>query len=987
MNRKTNQLEVGRPPQQPSVSPLRIALLLFLLGVGTACATFSQGWDHLWNTPTFRSLSHGNVLATQDGGYMAGYSVSDYQTHAVFRKTDISGDTLWQQTITHFIQDSLQLSVADLIQTADGGYAFVGYWTDSLEDRKHWAGKLDSTGQILWTHVYDFTYYGELNAVVECANGDLTAVGYDHVPNVGNHLSLTRLTALGDTVWTELIAPDTAYWRFRGQDLLLLPDGGFYLGAVAVASNPTRIDPTWIRTDSNGVLNWKNHLDFPGWTYEIRLTHAADGNVISALQTNHGGLWSHDLALAKTDLLGDTLWTQSYLQIHPDIVRDVIETPDSGIVIVGEGNYSGGLNWDIALNKFDVNGNRVWERFFGGLERNQGMSVCNAHDGGFVLIGYQRAMGALKGKTWLIKVDSLGYRYTNVVEGDLFIDANLSCSLDSGEFSLSGWMVEVDSGAFRTFADSLGHYSIRLDSGVHTMKAVNPSPYMQVHCPGGSGEHSVLLSTYNQLTGLDFAFEVGTPCPWMQVEIAAPFIRWCDTATYHVLYTNQGTISADSAYIEVELDSFMSVIASTVPWRVPQSGNTYVFDVGDVHPAQSGAFQFQAVMDCDSTVVGQTHCTSAHIYPDSSCEPTNPGWDASSLRLSIQCLADTAVRFVVTNVGSGNMLAPVGAMVLEDNILHMDTTVQLATQNSWTYQAPANGSTWILRSGQPLGHPGNSFPITFKEGCGTNINGSFSLGIAPLLPQNDLDNYISIDCQASVASYDPNDKIGWPLGQGPNHYIELQDELEYQIRFQNTGNDTAFSVIVIDTLSPHLDVTTLVPGASSHPYTLSFDGPNILRWTFLPIVLPDSNINEPASHGFFRFRIQKQPGLALGTRIENSASIYFDYNAPVLTNTTWHTLEEGFWGMVSLDPVLDTPAQPLTVYPNPFHTFTTFDLGETRADYQFELYDLQGQLQIQHTYRQVTQFRFERAALPPGLYLFRITGPWGVSKTGRIMIR
>ena len=59
-------------------------------------------------------------------------------------------------------------------------------------------------------------------------------------------------------------------------------------------------------------------------------------------------------------------------------------------------------------------------------------------------------------------------------------------------------------------------------------------------------------------------------------------------------------------------------------------------------------------------------------------------------------------------------------------------------------------------------------------------------------------------------------------------------------------------------------------------------------------MLPDSNVNEPASHGFIKFRIQQKASNPTGARIENTAAIYFDYNAPVLTNTTWHTIGNDF---------------------------------------------------------------------------------------------
>ncbi|MEL6866888.1 MAG: T9SS type A sorting domain-containing protein, partial [Bacteroidota bacterium] len=119
--------------------------------------------------------------------------------------------------------------------------------------------------------------------------------------------------------------------------------------------------------------------------------------------------------------------------------------------------------------------------------------------------------------------------------------------------------------------------------------------------------------------------------------------------------------------------------------------------------------------------------------------------------------------------------------------------------------------------------------------------------------------------------------------------ITLADTvLSYHIRFQNTGTDTAFTVVIRDTLDNDLNLRSLVPGPSSHAYELDVLPNRVLEFTFNDIHLPDSNTNEPASHGFVFFDIEVA-NRSLGTRIENSVGIYFDYNAPIITNTVLNT--------------------------------------------------------------------------------------------------
>lgn len=133
-----------------------------------------------------------------------------------------------------------------------------------------------------------------------------------------------------------------------------------------------------------------------------------------------------------------------------------------------------------------------------------------------------------------------------------------------------------------------------------------------------------------------------------------------------------------------------------------------------------------------------------------------------------------------------------------------------------------------------------------------------------------------------VGSYDPNDKL-----VEPEHFTSTQLanglELEYTIRFQNTGNFPATFISVIDTIQPELDINSFRMIAASHSYDISFPAPNVIRWFFNNVNLPDSLSDEPGSHGFIRFAIKSKKGLTPSEIIKNQASIFFDFNAPVVT--------------------------------------------------------------------------------------------------------
>ena len=133
-----------------------------------------------------------------------------------------------------------------------------------------------------------------------------------------------------------------------------------------------------------------------------------------------------------------------------------------------------------------------------------------------------------------------------------------------------------------------------------------------------------------------------------------------------------------------------------------------------------------------------------------------------------------------------------------------------------------------------------------------------------------------------TGSYDPNEKDATP--ELSTTQLINGEYIDYTIHFQNTGNDTAFTVVVADTLSSKLQANSLQVVTSSHNCKTTLKD-NKVYFEFRDILLPDSNVNLLGSNGFVRFRVKPINSLVVGDSINNKSSIYFDYNKPVLTNT------------------------------------------------------------------------------------------------------
>lgn len=141
---------------------------------------------------------------------------------------------------------------------------------------------------------------------------------------------------------------------------------------------------------------------------------------------------------------------------------------------------------------------------------------------------------------------------------------------------------------------------------------------------------------------------------------------------------------------------------------------------------------------------------------------------------------------------------------------------------------------------------------------------------------------------------DPNDKQVSPSRQEPSgsNYTQIDEKLRYTIRFQNTGNDTAFTVRIEDQISELLNLETFKPLTASHPYSVSVRNDRTIVFLFENILLPDSTTNLPGSQGFVTFEINTFPDLEDFSSVENTAGIYFDFNQPVITNTVNSTIVE-----------------------------------------------------------------------------------------------
>lgn len=559
------------------------------------------------------------------------------------------------------------------------------------------------------------------------------------------------------------------------------------------------------------------------------------------------------------------------------------------------------------------------------------------------------------------------YRTVNPTTSGAYIggyirrDADADCSTPDAQTPLNGWAVKATGvNTFYGTADSVGHYLMFVDTGAYSVQMQVPNATWWAPCETAQ---PVLADSLLGLDTLDFSAIALAECPLVTVDISVPLLRRCFTNSIFVYYRNEGTETADSAWVDVQLDPFTNLVSASLPY-IHQGGDIYRFPVGNLPFGTGGQFSLQVYLGCDSTVLGQTHCFSAHAYPDTLCTPVND-WSGAEIQANISC-QDTVVQFELRNVGDAPSQT-LDYIIIIDDVVLMHGSRQYDPGEALTLTGPANGQTWRIESEQEPGHPFSNLALAFAEGCG----GYNSLGYINQFPVNGYHPSHDVACLENTGSFDPNDKQGFPLGFGAEHRVRPGQELEYLIRFQNTGTDTAFMVVIRDTLSPWLDPASVRPGAASHPYTWDLSGPGVLRFSFDNILLPDSNVNEATSHGYVSFRIAQQPDVPLGAEIFNDAAIYFDFNPPVLTNSTLHTV--GYDYLVNTYTLPSAGRNDLVLAsPNPASDRVQLRLANGAFnEHRITITDARG-LVLRQSRVNGAQYLFQRDGLPAGVYFYRV---------------
>ncbi|WP_448516390.1 carboxypeptidase regulatory-like domain-containing protein [Pseudothermotoga sp.] len=289
-------------------------------------------------------------------------------------------------------------------QTSDGGYIVAGYTWSSSKREDVYILKLDANGNKVWEKTFGGSYDERAYCIQQTSDGGYVVAGYTRSPSKWEDVYILKLDANGNKVWEKTFGGSDNDGAYSVQQT---NDGGYVAAGYTKSFGSGWYDAYLLKLDATGNKVWEKTFGGNSWD-EVCSIQPIDGGYIVAGYTSSFGSGSYDVYILKLDTSGNEVWSKTFGGSSDDLAWSIQQTNDGGYIVAGYTKSFGAGGEDVYILKLDANGNKVWEKTFGGSYDERAYCIQQTSDGGYIVAGYTSSFGAGNYGVYIIKMDANG---------------------------------------------------------------------------------------------------------------------------------------------------------------------------------------------------------------------------------------------------------------------------------------------------------------------------------------------------------------------------------------------------------------------------------------------------------------------------------------------------------------------------------------------------------------------------------------------------
>ena len=262
---------------------------------------------------------------------------------------------------------------------------------------------------------------------------------------------LVKVDSMGFPIWEKYFG---GFNNDVGKAVIQLPDSGYVVAGFTSSFGNGGYDIYLVKTDKVGTLIWQKTFGGLDWDFAADLVLASDGNIVVCGNTSSMGNGKKDGILLKYDLFGTLLWQKTIGGVENEELRSVIKTNDNLLVTVGYTESKGDVNGDGYFVKFDLNGDTLFTRYFGGAGKDYANDIVQKPNLDYVICGAKTYTTGPNPRGLMYSLSSIGlFLWENNYVGNVDKEEFISVANSNQIAGVSGYVRQRNVPAFKLQAD------------------------------------------------------------------------------------------------------------------------------------------------------------------------------------------------------------------------------------------------------------------------------------------------------------------------------------------------------------------------------------------------------------------------------------------------------------------------------------------------------------------------------------------------------